>query len=118
MSSGLEDDKDDLPKENALVIWLGNMPDVAFFEAGQGNKKTEMAELEFCDKKKDWFLHVTASEGQWLMEVFPRLVIDGHAPMAYADLKKSYEAAGLNNFNSFVKSKKFSELKENGLLIL
>ncbi len=114
----LNDDNDALPKENALVIWLGNMPEVAFFEAKQGNKTVEMAELEFCDKKKDWHLHVTAQEGNWLMEVFPKLIIGENEPMPYAAFKKSYEAAGLSNFEDFVKSRKFSELRENGLLIL
>ena len=114
----LNDGKDELPKENALVIWLGNMPEVAFFEAKQGNKIVDMAELEFCDKKKDWHLHVTAQEGNWLMEVFPTLIIGENEPMPYAAFKKSYEAAGLGDFEGFVKSRKFNELMENGMLVL
>ena len=114
----LNDEKDALPKENALIIWLGNLPEVAFFEAKQGSKSVEMAELEFCDKKKDWHLHVTAQEGNWLMEVFPKLIIGENEPLPYFELKKSYEAAGLTNFDAFVKSRKFNELRENGLLVL
>jgi len=114
----LNDEKEALPKENALIIWLGNLPEVAFFEAKQGSKTVEMAELEFCDKKKDWHLHVTAQEGNWLMEVFPKLIIGENEPLPYFELKKSYEAGGLTNFDAFVKSRKFNELRENGLLIL
>jgi len=114
----LNDGGDELPKENALIIWSGNMPEVTFFEAKQGNKVAEMAELEFCDKTKDWFVHFTAEEGNWLMKVFPMLVIGEHAPLSYATLKLSYEKAGLQNFEGFVKTKRFVELRENGLLIL
>ena len=114
----LNDEKDALPKENALVIWLGNMPEVAFFEAKQGNEIVDMAELEFCDKKKDWHLHVTAQEGNWLMEVFPKLIIAESEPILFSAFKKSYEAAGLGDFEGFVKGRKFNELRGNGLLIL
>ena len=111
-------ESDGPPKENATLVWLGSMPEITFFETQQGNNVVEMAELEFCDKKHDWFLHFTAAEGQWLIDVFPKLIIVEHKPLSYADFKKSYEAAGLENFDAFVKTKKFSELKENGLLIL
>jgi hypothetical protein len=114
----LNEEKDALPKENAMVIWLGNMPELAFFEAKQGSKSVEMAELEFCDKKKDWHLHLTAAEGNWLIGVFPKMLIDKHTPLLYSDMKRSYVEAGLGNFESFVKSRKFNELRENGLLVL
>ncbi len=118
IEQSLTNDLDDQLKENALVIWLGNMPDIAFFEAKQGNKVVEMAELEFCDKSKDWFLHFTAAEGQWLLDVFPKLMIGEYAPLSYAALKLSYEKAGLENFDVFVGSKRYMELRGNGLLIL
>ena len=94
------------------------MPEVIFFEAKQGNKLVEMAEFEFCDKQKDWHLHFTAAEGQWLEGLFPQLMIGAHAVMQYAALRKSYEAAGLQYFDAFVKTRKFMEFRENGLLIL
>ena len=114
----LNEEKDAIPKENAAVIWLGNLPEVTFFEAKQGNKLVEMAEFEFCNKQKDWHLHFTAAEGQWLAACFSQLMIGAHGVMQYAALRKSYEAAGLQYFDAFVKTRKFMELKENGLLIL
>ena len=114
----LNEGKDILPKENAAVIWLGNLPEVTFFEAKQANKLVEMAEFEFCDKKKDWHLHFTAAEGQWLEEQFPKLMIGKQETMQYANLRRSYEAAGLQYFEAFVNTRKFIELRENGLLIV
>ena len=114
----LTEGRNELPKENAIVTWLGNMPEITFFEAGTGNKIVEMAELEFCDKKRDWFHHVSAAEGQWLMDIFPQLMIAAHAPISYAALKKSYETAGLQNFDGFAQSQKFNQLRKKGLLIL
>ena len=98
------------PKQNATVIWLGNMPSVNFFELTQGKKKTEMAELEFCDKKKDWQMHLTASEAKRLMEIFPKLIIGKHTPLLYSELEKDFPA--------LLQSKAGIQLRENGLLVL
>lgn len=118
IASALNNRKEDMLKETATVIWLGNVPEVTFFEAKQGSKTVEMAELEFCDKKKDWFSHFSAAEGNWLMQVFPKLTVGQNAPLSFSDFRNSYSVARLNKFDEFVKSKKFNELRENGLLIL
>ncbi len=105
-------------RDNALVVWLGNLPTINFFEAKQKNKTIEMAELEFFDKQKDWLLHLPAPEANWLTGIFPQLIIGPQAPIPYSVFKKSYESAALGSFDDFVKSKTFAQLRENGLLIL
>lgn len=105
-------------RENAIVVWLGSMPNAEFFEAKKGKDTVHMAELEFYNKQKDWQLLVTAVDADWLMVVLLKLIIGKHEPMQYGELKKSYEASTLNNFDVFVQSKAFKQLRENGLLIL
>ena len=101
-------------KQNSIVVWLGNSPEVNFFEVKQDKKTIEMAELEFFNKKKDWQLHLPAMEAKWLMKIFPRLIIGKHAPVLYSDLKKSYDG----NLDEFLNSKIGVQLRENGLLVL
>lgn len=114
----LNESSDELPKQNALAVWLGNIPTLTLFEAKQGKKSVAIAELEFCDKTKDWHLHLPAAEGKWLMEIFPKLTVDKHPPIFFTELKQSYESVDLGKFDSFINSKAFLQLRENGLLIL
>jgi hypothetical protein len=105
-------------KENAIVVWLGNAPEVAYFEAQHGKQSHPMAELEFCNKQKDWFLHVSAAQGQWLMSMFDKLIPGNAPPLTFTTFKQSYETAGLTDFDGFLNSKEMLALRENGLLIL
>jgi hypothetical protein len=105
-------------KQNAIIVWLGNVPELTLFEVKKGNKKVEMAELEFFDKKKDWQLHTTAMQGKWIAEVMPRLIISKQTPMSYKDLVTNFESTTNEKFEDFARSKVWFELRENGLLIL
>jgi len=105
-------------KENTAVVWLGSGPLINFFQAKQGKSFVEMAELEFCDKRKDWHLHLPAENGRWLSEMFSKLTIGKHPLMQYNDLKKSYNEAGIGNFDEFRNSAQFLQLRDNGLLFL
>ena len=110
----LNETESDLPKQNSFLVWLGNSPEVNFFEVKQGKQKIEMAELEFFDKKKDWQLHLAADEAKQLIKIFPKLIIGKHSPVLYSDLKKSYDG----NLEEFLNSKTGVQLRENGLLVL
>lgn len=48
----LNDVTGESPKQNAIIVWLGNKPEVNFFEVTRGQKVLKMAELEFIGKKK------------------------------------------------------------------
>lgn len=105
-------------KQNAILVWLGRMPEITLFEVKKGDKKMEMAELEFFDKKKDWQMHTTASVGKWIMEVMPRLIISKQVPMSYKELVASFESSTQEKFEDFSRTRTWFELRENGLLIL
>ena len=105
-------------KPNALVVWLGNIPELNLFEAQHKGKSIAMAELDFFDKKKDWQLHTTAAEGEWLASIMPKFIIAKQPTMLYKDLVASYETVLSMPFNKFEQSPTWQLLRENGLLII
>jgi hypothetical protein len=114
----LNDEQNKTLKQNAIVVWLSNIPELTLFEVKKGNKKVEMAELEFFDKKKDWQMYTTAAQGQWIADIMPSLIISKRAPISYKDLVASFENKTKEKFEDFVRTKTWFELRENGLLIL
>ncbi len=77
-----------------------------------------MAELEFYSKQGQWLLEATVPVGQWLMDTLPKLIIGSHEPCSLAQLKTDYERDGLGAFDSFLQSPVWTQLRENGLLIV
>ena len=114
----LADDLQKAVKQNAVVVWLGNAPELTFFEAKKGNKKVEMAELEFFDKKKDWQLQTIAATGRWITGIMPRLIISKQEPLSYKEFTADYESTTGEKFEDFTRTKAWFDLRENGLLIL
>ncbi len=114
----LNEIENEWPKQNAVAVWLGNAPDINFFEATKGREKIEMAELEFFDKKKVWQLHLPATEAKWLMKMFPKLVIANHSPLPFSALRNDYEENFSADFSNFIKSRSGNQLRMNGLLFL
>ena len=109
---------DKSPRPNAVVVWPGNLPGMDVVELQQGRKVVEMAELEFYSKQSQWVLETTVPVGQWLMDTLPKLVIGTHEPCSLAQLQTDYKAAGLGRFESFTQSPVWTQLRENGLLIV
>ena len=114
----LNDDLNKIIKQNAIVVWLGNIPELTLFEIKKGGKNVDMAELEFFDKKKDWQIHTTAAQGQWIADMMPSLIISKRAPISYKDLVASFENTTGEKFEGFARTKTWFALRENGLLIL
>jgi hypothetical protein len=114
----LMDDLSKTIKQNATVVWLGNIPELTLFEAKKGNKKVEMAELEFFDKKKDWSIQTTALYGKWIELIMPSLMISKQTPMTYKELVNGFEKMTGEKFEDLTKTQLWYTLRENGLLIL
>ena len=78
-----------------------------------------MAELEFFDKKKGWVLQLRAKQGEWLMNVMPRLLIASeNQPLLLKELKADYETYMEDRFEVFETSPVWLQLREQGLLVL
>jgi hypothetical protein len=105
-------------RPNNIVVWLGNIPELMMHDVPHKGKKVKVAELEFTDKKKSWNLTTSESTGTWLAEVMPRLVVGKHAPLPFSVLKESFEKNTNQSFDALLNSPVWSQLRENGLLVL
>lgn len=112
------DAKAEKPRENALIVWLGNKPEATLFEVQHGKKTVKMVELEFSNKRTDWRLQVSEKMGVWLTEIFAQLIISNQPPLHYSTFIKKFEEAGLGTFATFEKSSAFAQIKQQGLLIV
>lgn len=118
IAKALQDGLRKITKHNAIVVWLGNKPEITHFEATIKGKKAKLAELEFFDKKKDWILQTTAEEGAWIAAIIPSLLITSQSPLPFKALKVNYETTLGESFEVFESSAAWKELRGNGLLIL
>jgi len=105
-------------RPNAVVVWLGSLPTASVLEVQQGRKVSELAELVFYSKRTEWALETSVPMGEWLETVMPRLRIGASEPCPLETLRVEFEAAGLGNFDTFMRSKTWSLLAEHGLLVV
>lgn len=100
------------PTDTSLVLWLGQAPVLDVF------KEEGVAILSFYDKKKEWGFETSIPLGQWLGKLFTKLVIGPHPPLSFKALKESYELAQMPDFQAFLASFEWKQLRENGLLLV
>jgi len=101
-----------MPAMTSLVLWLGQAPVLDVFE------KENIAVLSFYDKKKEWGFETTIPLGQWLTQLFAKLIIGTHLPLTLKVLKEEYENNSMGDFASFLHSFEWKQLRENGLLLV
>ncbi len=108
------------PRPNALVVWLGNLPSLSFFKPEDENSDEfdEVAELIFINKREEWLLQINAEIGQWLYDLMPKLIIGSEKPLTYNQLIADFKDAELGDFNEFIQSDIWKQLRVNGLLVL
>ncbi len=105
-------------RAHALVVWLGGVPELTVFDEQEGKQLVEMAELEFYSKKNQWTLSMSLPLAEWLLETFPTLALGPHEVISLGVLKTRYEEAELGDFEDFLTSYAWKQLRENGLLVV
>ncbi|WP_031526915.1 B12-binding domain-containing radical SAM protein [Dyadobacter crusticola] len=118
IDKSIHESPDSGTRPNAVIVWLGNLPEMAVFEEKRGKKVIEIAELVFYNKKKEWAIEADVATADWLVEIFPKLLVSNPEPMLFDQFIKQYEATGLGHFDDFRKSITWLSLKEGGLLVL
>lgn len=101
-----------LPSNTSLVLWLGQAPVLDIFE------KENIAVLSFYDKKKEWGFETTIPLGQWLTQLFAKLIIGTHSPLTFKELKEVYEHHQKGDIAQFLNSFEWKQLRENGMLLV
>jgi len=109
---------DSAQRPNAIVTWLGSLPELSVFEEMQGKRVVEIAELVFFNKKKEWAVEADVTIAEWLVEIMPKLLISNPETYAFEQLRNDFESSGLGSFEILTKSKTWEDLKKGGLLIV
>lgn len=103
---------------NRQVIWLGNAPEVRCYERMKKGKVVSAAELVFHNKKYDLSLKVSRELGKWLSNTMAFISVHNSEQYKLQQIKETYEAAKLGDFQTFWNSQTVVELRENGLLVV
>jgi Radical SAM superfamily len=124
-----------MPRSNALVFWLGNslplleeLAPTTMQNTPKGKKKAkkradyDLAYLTFFNKKTQWTLETSSQTAAWLCAIFPKLqIVPNQEPLSLQGLKMLFEEAILDDytdFQTFLDSFTFSQLRENGLVLV
>jgi radical SAM superfamily enzyme YgiQ (UPF0313 family) len=105
-------------KPTAKIIWLGNTPVVEKFTKSKKGNQWEMMSLTFETKTETITINVDQQKGEWLEKMVTQLSIYNNKGYTLKDVKESYEAAGLEDFELFWDNKPVSTLYKAGLLKL
>ncbi|MFC0775723.1 B12-binding domain-containing radical SAM protein [Terrimonas alba] len=105
-------------KPTTKVLWLGKEAGIDYFTQSKKGNTREMASLSFITKKETQEIKVNKAQGEWLASALPKLSIHNAKMLTVQDLKESYEAAGLEDFELFWDNKPVSNLYKYGLLRL
>ncbi|CAG5068514.1 hypothetical protein DYBT9623_01245 [Dyadobacter sp. CECT 9623] len=109
---------DSISRPNAIAVWLGSLPEMAVFEEKRGKSIVEVAELVFFNKKKEWAIEADVAIGEWLVAIFPKLLVSNPEPLSFDKLMQEFELAGLGSLEIFAQTKTWKDLRAGGLLIL
>ncbi len=105
-------------KPSAKVVWLGGKPEIAYFTKNKKGRSFDMASLTFHTKKESFTIETGQEQGNWLAEMLAIAGVSQSAVPTMQQVKKTYEDAGLEDFELFWYSKPVSRLREAGLLVL
>ncbi|MBI9064933.1 MAG: radical SAM protein [Marinilabiliaceae bacterium] len=99
-------------------IWLGNQPRVRSYTKKKKGKTTHMMELTISNKKAELVLKVKEELGQWLCQLLPQLAVSAKEHFTLQQVRADFEQKKPGDFNIFINSYTFSQLRDSGLVIL
>jgi hypothetical protein len=105
-------------KPTTKIVWLGNKPSVVNFTKSKKGNHWQMSELTFQNRKESISIKISESQGIWLTDMLPKLSIHNTKTYTLQEVKQSYEAAALEDFELFWDNKPVNGLYRFGLLQL
>jgi hypothetical protein len=103
-------------KPGAKILWLGGNPVTEYFTQSKNGNHREMATINFITKKEAHKIQLPASQGKWLTDILQKLSLANVKIVSLQEVKDSYEAAGLEDFELFWDNKPVSNMHKYGLL--
>jgi hypothetical protein len=101
---------------HSKIIWLGMPPSVEYFVQSKKGMQREMANMSFMSKRESISVTIPGPAARWLIEILPALHISHPVHMTRDQVRASYEAAELEDFELFWDNKPMNGLYKVGLL--
>lgn len=105
-------------KPTAKIVWLGKSPVLTPFVKTKKGRQRDMVSLTFQDKKKRHEVQMDLAQGNWMADILDQLSVSSPEVLTFQEVKKRYEAAGLEDFELFWYHKQVQGLRNLGLLAL
>lgn len=103
---------------NNKVVFLGSKPTFEIVTKSKKGHQWELASITFQSLTASLNIKVDKEKGEWLCKLLPSLFIANTKRMTLDEVKKSYEEAGLEDFELFWDNKPVNQLNKAGLLIV
>jgi hypothetical protein len=103
-------------KPTSKVVYLGKQPSMAIITKSKKGTSWEMSSLTFQGKKEKVNISVQPPQGVWLTNILQQLSVANPKTYTLQEVKDSYEAAGLDDFELFWDNKPVNTLHRLGLL--
>ncbi|MFZ4542968.1 MAG: B12-binding domain-containing radical SAM protein [Saprospiraceae bacterium] len=120
IEKALNDQFEKAINDNQQVLWLSNVPKLVQHKGKKAN--LNISKLTFTDKKAEYMLLTGSATAEWLDKTLRAIRPQSQtAPLSIAQLKTSFQAAALDdyeNFDEFLASYTWKQLREAGLLIV
>lgn len=105
-------------KPTSKVVYLGKQPAMEIITKSKKGATWEMSSLTFQTKKEKVNISVQPPQGVWLTNMLQELAVANPKTYTLQEVKDSYEAAGLDDFELFWDNKPVNTLHKLGLLKL
>ncbi|MDF2379986.1 radical SAM protein [Nostoc ellipsosporum NOK] len=105
-------------KPSTRIVYLGQQPTVEHFTKSKKGSSWEMTSFTFQTKRAPFSISVGRGQGEWLAEILKKVSVDNPHLHTLQEVKDSYEAAGLDDFELFWDNKPVNTLWKAGLLAL
>lgn len=114
----IEEDELSSAKPQSKIVWLGKSPMMEIVTKAKKSNQWAVASLTFQGKQEAYNIKVEVAQGRWLAEMLPLLSPTQIKTYTLQEVKESYEAAGLEDFELFWDNKPVNTLYKFGLLSL
>lgn len=103
---------------NSKIIFFGNTPEIEIITKSKKGQQWELASITFQTNSETINIKIDKAQGEWLIQLLANTNINKVPIKTLQEVKESYEAAGLQDFELFWDNKPINHLSKVGLLRL
>ena len=110
-------EKEEKLSDHCRVVWLGTMPEVYDYQKSKKGKKVAMSKWLIYTKTDIIEIPMDRVLSSWLVDVFPRFLVDNNDNMTFVQLSSSFELTFNKHIGSLMRSPEMQKLRQAGLYI-